>query len=181
MERHIGEAARAATAMETIANKIEAGNQMIMRAYVTAVIGTAVFQQRREGQTDLKFEGKVQVSNTGNSAARKVRIRKRAAVLPNPVPGDFDFSLPEDVSDSTYASMGAHQSYVISSIVPDFVPDAEVAAIKEGNRQALVMWGTITYEDIFGKSHQTKFAHLLTWLPNASVWGIYIPSQNDTE
>jgi hypothetical protein len=53
MERHIGEAARSANAMEDIAAKIETGNQAVMRAYLTVVIGGALFQERREGMGDL--------------------------------------------------------------------------------------------------------------------------------
>lgn len=184
MERHIEQAARSATAMEAVADKIEDGNKMIMRAYVTTIIGTAVFQERRgAGQSDLKFEGKVQVLNTGNTPARKVRIRKKADILVIPTLKDFDFSLPQEDEDeaSSYASIGAHQSYVIESIVPDFVPDAEVTVIKEGKERALCIWGDITYEDIFGNTHLTKFAHWLYWWPNGKLFGYYIPGQNEAD
>jgi hypothetical protein len=183
MERHIGEAARSATAMETIANTIEDGNQLIMRAYVIVTIGTAIYQQRRIGQSDLKFEGKATVLNTGNTPARKVRMYKQAAIIPFPAPDDFTYPIPEDdnAGDSTYATIGAHQSYIVSSIVPDFVPDGEVSSIKEGAGKVLCMWGLIRYEDIFGKVHTTKFAHWLTWLPNQTVFGYYVPDQNESD
>jgi hypothetical protein len=183
MERHVGEAARSATAMETIANKIEDGNKMIMRAYVTVAIGAAVFQERnRVGQNDLKFEGKMQVLNTGNTPARKVRIRKQAAIVPIPIPDGFNFSIPEEPEAVAYAALGAHQSYVISAIVPDFVADAEVAGIKDatGNK-VLCAWGTITYEDIFGETHITKFGQQLLWYPNGTVYGFYIGGQNEAD
>lgn len=183
MERHIGEAARSATAMETIANKIEDGNKMIMRAYVTVTIGAAVFQERnRVGQNDLKFEGKMQVLNTGNTPARKVRIRKRAAIVPVPIPAGFDFSIPQEPEGVAYAALGAHQSYVISAIVPDFVPDAEVAGIKDATGdKVLCAWGTIIYEDIFGETHTTKFGQQLLWYPSGGVYGFYIGGQNEAD
>jgi hypothetical protein len=55
MNRHIGEAARSANAMEKIAETIQEGNREIMRAYLSVVIGSAVYQERQEGK---KFEGK---------------------------------------------------------------------------------------------------------------------------
>jgi hypothetical protein len=181
MERHIEEAARSATAMENISNAIQSGNRLAMRAYVTTVIGSAIFQERREGEGDLKFEGKVQLLNTGNTPARKVRIRKQAAIVPIP-PEHFAFPLPEESADSPYASIGAHQSYVISSVVPDFAPDAEVPSIKEGSNRALCIWGLITYEDIFGETHNTRFAHLLTWLADGkTVYGFYVPGHNEAD
>jgi hypothetical protein len=106
MSRHIDEAARSATAMEAIANKIEDGNQMIMRAYVTVTIGNVVFQERnRVGQADLKFEGTVQVLNTGNTPARKVRIRKAAAIVPVPIPADFTFPIAQESEAVAYAAL----------------------------------------------------------------------------
>src|SRR5580658_4395213 len=74
MERHIGQAARSADAMERIATTIQVGNRAIIRAYLTVVIGSAVYQERRIGQGDLKFEAKPNLVNTGNTPARKVRI-----------------------------------------------------------------------------------------------------------
>jgi hypothetical protein len=76
MERHIGEAARSANAMEQIANTIKTGNRAILRAYLTVTIGTALYQERRgPGLADLKFEGGANLLNTGNTPARNVRIR----------------------------------------------------------------------------------------------------------
>ncbi len=182
MERHIGEAARSATAMEKIANTIEAGNQAVMRAYLTVTIGTALYQERRgPGQVDLKFEGRANLLNTGNTPARKVQIRTAAEILPIPIPKDFQFPLTDENAIKDAGVVGAHQTYIIGGTVKDFVPDSEVAVIKEGSRKALCVWGLITYEDIFGANHQTKFGQWLTWYPNGTVFGYYIPSQNDAD
>ena len=183
MERHIGEAARSATAMETIANTIEAGNQAIMRAYLTVLVGGAIYQERREGQSDLKFEGRPDLLNTGNTPARKVRIRIAADILPIPVPEDFDFPLPELEEELAKDAgiVGAHQKYTLAGTLKNFVPDAEIANIKEGREKALCVWGLITYEDVFGITHSTKFGQWLTWWPNNQVFGYYIKGQNDAD
>jgi hypothetical protein len=181
MERHIGEAARSATAMEDIAAKIETGNQAVMRAYLTVVIGSAIFQERREGMGDLKFEAKPSLANTGNTPARNIRIKIAADILQIPVPQDFAYPLPDEPTNSSAGVIGAHQNYVLNAVVKDFAPDGDVATIKEGNGKALCVWGIVTYDDMFGQSHTTKFGQWLLWLPNGTVFGYYIPGKNDAD
>ncbi len=181
MERHLKEAARSATAMETIAKTIDIGNRAVMRAYLTVTIGDAVFQERRvPGQPDKKFVARPNLVNTGNSAARRVRMRKTAAVIPNPVPNDFAFPLPPENNEGD-ATVGAHLSYIMASAVGDFVPIADVADIKQGIGRCLCTWGVVTYEDIFGEEHTTKFAQNLYWNSDNTVYGIYVPGQNDAD
>jgi hypothetical protein len=182
MERHIGEAARSADAMERIATTIQAGNRAIIRAYLTVIIGGGIYQERRPGQGDLKFEARPSLVNTGNTPARKVRImRRKAQILPVPLPGNFDFPLPDDDPAQGDAVVGAHLTYILNCIVDDFVPDAEVQAIKEGAGRGLYVWGLVTYEDIFGESHFTQFAQHIYWLPNNTVMGFFIPGHNDAD
>jgi hypothetical protein len=183
MERHITEAARSATAMETIANKIEAGNKAILRAYLTVTIGAiSLYQERREpGQPDLKFETRPNLTNTGNTAARNVSIRIAADILPIPISDTFQFPLPEEGEIKNAGVVGAHQTSVLAGTVKDFVQDKEVGAIKEGRTKALCTWGVITYEDIFGANHRTKFGQIITWNPNGTFVGYYIAGQNDAD
>jgi hypothetical protein len=182
MERHIGEAARSADAMEKIANTIQTGNRAIIRAYLTVVIGTAVYQERRPEQGDLRFEARPNLVNTGNTPARKVRImRRKAGILPVPLPVNFDFPLPDDDPTQGDAVVGAHLTYMMNTVVDDFVENALVPAVKEGTGQGLYVWGLVTYEDIFGERHFTKFAQHLYWLSNNTVMGFYIPGQNDAD
>jgi hypothetical protein len=180
MERHIGEASRSADAMELIANTIAEGNRDILRAYLTVTIGSALYQERREGQENLKFEAKPNLVHTGNTPARKICIRISADILPIPVPEDFAFPLPPvEVEDA--GTIGAHQSYILGGTVKDFVPYGDVPAIKEGKEKALCVWGLITYEDVFGKAHKTKFGQWITWWPNDQIIGYYLAGQNDAD
>ena len=182
MERHIGEASRSADAMEKIATTIEAGNKAIIRAYLTVTVGTIhLFQERKgPGQADLKFETRPNLTNTGNTPARNVSIRIAADILPIPIPGEFQFPLPGNEVKNA-GIVGAHQTTVLAATVKDFVLDDEVGAIKEGKAKALCVWGVITYDDIFGGSHQTKFGQWITWNPNGVVVGYYITGQNDSD
>lgn len=167
--------------MELIANTNEEGNRDILRAYLTVTIGSAIYQERREGQEDLKFEAKPTLANTGNTPARKVCIRIAADILPIPIPEGFAFPLPEAEAVNDAGTVGAHQSYMLAGTVKDFVPYEEVPIIKEGKEKALCVWGLITYEDVFGKTHSTKFGQWITWWPNGQVLGYYLPSQNDAD
>jgi hypothetical protein len=183
MERHIGEAARSADAMEAITNTIKAGNQAILRAYLTVTVGQiSLFQERREpGQPDLKFETRPNLTNTGNTPARNVNIRIAADILPIPIPDTFQFPLEEENEIKNAGVVGAHQTSVLAGTVKDFVPDGEIGAIKEGRTKALCAWGVVTYEDIFGAKHTTKFGQWITWNPNGAVVGYYIAGQNDSD
>ena len=177
MERHIGEAARSATAMESVAAIIQNGNAAIMRAYISVVIGGAVYQDR---QDDLKFEGKPTLVNSGSTPARNVRVRIAAAIVPRADAETFSYQLTEQIAKAP-AVAAPHQTYILSAIVKDFVPDDEIPAVKQGSGKALTVWGDVTYDDIFGDSHTTKFAQWLFWYPNQTVYGYYIPGQNDMD
>jgi len=183
MERHIGEAARSANAMENVANVIQFGNKAVMRAYLTVVAGTAIHQERREpGQPDLKFEARPELRNTGNTPARNVGIRIKADILTLPIPDDFRYALPDEPSRPGFGGvLGAHQMNSIFGIVDRFVPDAEVGLIKEGTRKALCVWGLVTYEDIFGDHHTTRFGQIIQWYPNGSLFVYFVPGQNDSD
>lgn len=179
MERHIGEASRSANAMEQVVATIREGNEAIIRAYISVVIGFAVFQDRNDSK---KFEGKPVLVNTGNTAARNLRIRIAAAIVPAAQVQTFTYPLPEETHQAP-AVAAPRQNYALSAIVEDFVPDADVPDIKQGtgDKGLLTVWGTVTYDDIFGKHHTTRFAQWLLWSPNAAVYGYYIPGQNDID
>ncbi|HEX3740413.1 MAG TPA: hypothetical protein VHV29_11975 [Terriglobales bacterium] len=181
MNRHIGEAARSANAMEDISVKIRDGNKAILRAYLVVNVGIALFQERRgAGQPDLRFEARPNLLNTGNTPAHKVKIRIVADILPFPIPENFDYPLPPaDANSKNAGTVGAHQTYTLYAMVDRFVPDAEVGPIKEGSGQALATWGQITYEDIFAESHVTNFALYMQWNPNGSLMGYFVIGHND--
>jgi hypothetical protein len=178
MERHIGEANRSANAMEEIASTIDRGNKDFARAYLVVVIGGAIYQQRREGQDDLFFEANPTLINSGSTPARRVGFKIAIDILPVPIPEDFTFPLPDtEVKDA--GIVGPHQQTGLTATLNRFVPDDEVQNIKEGKERGLCVWGLVTYEDMYGKPHSTKFGQWLTWWPNGRVFGYYLAGQND--
>lgn len=184
----IKQSARTAKAMEDVAKHFETSvtqaekstasfqERMALqtRAYVAAAIGVAIYQEREKG---LKFEVKPLLMNTGQTPAHKLSYRAKAAILPIPLPQDFAFPLPDE--NTGQAVIFPHQSVTMNAIVEDFVDDAEVNAIKHGEGKCLYIWGVIAYEDQFGKPHDTKFCHAMTWLPDGKNWGLYVSRFNE--
>src|SRR6266704_580495 len=184
MQKSVAEATRLASAMEVVSKEIAVSSKAAvenvaalkertaqqMRAYLTVIIGSAIYQERAKG---LKFEGKPIVVNTGHTPARKVSFRASAAILPAPLPEDFGFALSGEIKSS--ATVGAQQNAHLSAIVDDFVGDAEVEDIKSGNKgKCLWVWGIVTYEDIFGQEQSTRFCQSLFWFADGkTVYGYY--------
>jgi hypothetical protein len=155
---------------------------MIMRAYLTVTVGDVhIFQERRgPGQDDLRFETRPNLTNTGNTTARNVCVKIATDILEIPIPEKFKFPLPEQTTENA-GVVGARQTSVMAGTLDRFVSDWEVGLIKEGRTKALCVWGLVTYDDIFGESHRTKFAQWVVWNPNGRVFGYYIAGQNDSD
>jgi hypothetical protein len=175
-----------ADAMTVIADTIKIGNKAVTRAYLTVIVGTAVYQERgNPGQGDKRFQGIPKLLNTGLTTARKINIRINAKVLGLPIPKDFTFpnrDIPETAEATQFLSLGAHQhADLMGGIVDDFAPDNEVAAIKEGAHKALCVWGNVSYVDIFGDTHVTRFGQQIYWWPNGAIRAFFIPGQNDAD
>jgi hypothetical protein len=164
---------------KTIGKMDEIANRE-MRAYITVVVSKAYPQDRAKG---IKFQGEPRMVNSGRTPAQKVNFKMRSAILPYPLPSNFQFPpwLRETLSERSELTAGPQQSVVLSKggIVDDFVPDQDVEDIKHvAGGRALYTWGFITYEDIFGNSHSTEFCQSFEWLPDGKVWGDYTPGHN---
>jgi hypothetical protein len=194
LEQSVAETARFASAMEGVAKSLEvtaeaskqaaaASQQSIaslrqqMRAWLTVIVGGGVYQEREKS---LKFDGRPTILNTGLTPARNVRTRSKSAILPIPLPVDFDQSIADGEEEGGNC-IGAHQNAQTIAIVEDYVPDEQVGDIKTGKGLGMYTWGFVTYEDVFGEIHTTKFCQRLTWLPDGNVFGNYIPGRNDVD
>jgi hypothetical protein len=187
MQRSVAEAARLASAMEVVAKEIATSSKAAtasvsainkqMRAYLSVIIGSAVYQERTKG---LKFEAKPLVINAGHTPAKNVTTRSNAAILPGPsLPDDFTFPLPSEIKST--ATIGAGQNAHLSAVVEDLVEDAEVEDIKLGKHpKCLWVWGIVTYEDVFGETQSSKFCQSLFWSSdNKNVFGYYYHKNNE--
>lgn len=187
MQRSVAEAARLASAVEIVAKEIAVSSKAAtasvsainrqMRAYVRVVTGSAVHQDRIK---NLKFQAIPSIINAGLTPAHKVAFKASAAILPIPLPADFTFHLLDNPSGQSV--IGPRQEITISPIVSDFCDDADIEGIKTtASGNGLYVWGILTYEDIFGDSHYTKFCPLYTWLQNGKTWGYYADRHNEAD
>jgi hypothetical protein len=191
MKRSIAEASRSASAMEQVAAHIETSAKAAidsvaalrertaqqMRAYLTVVVGAALYQDRHKG---IRFEGKPMLINTGHTPAHKVRYRAKGAIFPIPLPAGFVFP-PLPILEVGAAVLGPQQNATLSAIVDGFVPDQDVEDIKHIRRgQSLYVWGVVEYEDIFDENHFINFCQQLSWLPDDEIWGVFVPGHNDS-
>ena len=179
MERSIAEGARAAAAMEGVAESMAINAKQIvesvevsrtvarhqerfakaqMRAYISVLIDGATYQQG-----EVRFEAAPTIVNNGATPARNLRYRICADILPHPLPADFRFPLPTRAQGQDSNILGPQQNGIMVAVVGRLVPVDDVAKIKVGEEQSLYVWGTLSYEDIFGHLHRCTFAQQLYW------------------
>jgi len=167
MERSIGEAGRAAQAMEALAKSNAASSAQIvesvnltrraMRASISVVVGDAVYQEK-----NVNFAAHPRIINKGSTEAVNVRWKIAAGILPNPIPQDFRFPLPDKYGGGSV--IGPQNDGIISAVAPQRVLPAEVDAVRRIQGRALYVWGYVVYKDIFGRTHRTTFCQQLYWL-----------------
>jgi hypothetical protein len=65
----------------------EEASKRELRAYLTVVIGQATYQERRSEEKggDLMFDARPLLINTGQTPARKIIFKVRAAIMPMPM------------------------------------------------------------------------------------------------
>jgi hypothetical protein len=197
-ERSITEAAKAATAMQGVADSMKINAEQIvlavqtnktvaeqqkryaetqLRAYLSVAVGGATFQERDK---NWKFAGRPAIQNTGSTFARKVTWGIAAKIVETKLVGEglFDFSAVK-LKTEEGGIVAPHNSVTMNGMVEEFVPDGEVDAIKTGDPRVLCVWGIVHYEDVFGVPHWVRFGQALTWSANGQIWGTFLKGQNE--
>lgn len=163
MQASVREAVRSADAMEASVKQARTATAVQGRAYLSVVANTALYQERKK---NLRFEIKPLLINSGKTPAHKITYSATTGVLPTPLPPDYP--LPTPTKRSTHAAvLGPGQNFVLNSFMEEFVPDARVDSIKSGLTEAVFIWGTVNYDDVFGEPHFTRFCHSVSWLKRA--------------
>jgi hypothetical protein len=148
-----------------------------LRAYLAVVVGSAAFQERLEpARRDLKFEARPLLLNTGRTPASRIRFKARSAILPVPLPDGIDLPVTYD-KDPGEGVLGTNQNAQMFATLDGFCQDSEVETIKKGEGSALYVWGLVTYDDVFGDTHETLFCQQIYWVGQV-IHGYYIPNRN---
>lgn len=124
-----------------------------MRAYLVADIGGGTYQDSK-----LNFGASPVLLNTGFTPAKNVSYKIDAGVLD--LNGDIKTKLDDIGAINKYdAALSPRQTFIIHGMVKDRFSEDDVAEIMKGEKRRLFVWGTVTYDDIFGKAWETNFCH----------------------
>lgn len=151
-----------------------------LRAYLSVSIGGGMYQERHK---NIRFEVKPNLLNSGNTPAHKITYWARAEVLPFPLSDNFDFPPTEDTLQSSLV-LGPHQNIILNAVVNEFFPEEEAGNIKRGSDRRLYIWGIVSYTDVFGDSHTTRFCHSIYWFgptENETIAGYYASRHNEAD
>lgn len=184
MAESIKQASLAATAMSSLAASMEVSVQaakesaeilrqrsaLQLRAFLTVSTGVSAYQERYR---DVRFQAVARVRNSGNTPALHVRTRSASAFMARPLPEDFEFPLPSATDDDPGFTLGSGQESDIWAPPFDYFPEEDVPDLKAGTREVLTFWGIVTYDDIFGESHSTKFCHSIHWRSKDAAEMVY--------
>lgn len=122
------------------------------RAYIVADFGRGYYQDK-----NYYFGGECFVRNDGLTPAYNVSFWCCAKVMKNEA---VDLSRPAGIPiNANDATVAPRQQFVIRNSLDFKFSDDEVALILEGQKQKLFLFGELSYDDIYGKPHVTKFCH----------------------
>jgi hypothetical protein len=190
MKRSIKQATRAASATENLAVAAATSSKAaveivdnnkdtmtrLLRAYLCVNFGAAIFQRP---ETNFRFEVRFQLVNAGQTPAYKVAYKAHAAILPFPLPEDFDFSLP-NVPAGSESTLGHGQHLIMSGAVDRLYSEDQVAEIRSGLKR-LYLFGTATYEDVYRVPRYTNFCMSTVWFPDQTSMGVFTKRHNDAD
>jgi hypothetical protein len=162
---------RSATAMEGVAEsmKINAAKivesvehqkifgRMQMRAYVSVGLDERpVYQDQR-----LRFGASPTLLNTGHTPALNLRWQTTAIIAPFPLEAGYQFRVPPQGEGQSI--LMPHQGGRMECTLPDRIADDLAEKVMGRDTLAFYVWGIVTYMDVFGDEHETKFAQVYSW------------------
>lgn len=170
--------AKAAATNKRIADAQQTFSVMQMRAYLSVVVGLAIYQDRANG---LSFEAKPQIINSGNTAASDLSYRIKAEILPFPLPPNHQWRPAPDAGAQGFIPPQQHR--LMSAVVDQIVPDSEVGKVMVRDGLGLYVWGTVSYKDVFKIERETNFGLSIFWLISGNgdhtIMAEYLPGMND--
>jgi hypothetical protein len=184
MEKSIKEAANATEATNAIAKATRDNAALMegilrkqMRAYITVEASSAVCQDRK---SNLRFGASPRITNAGLTPARNVSYQITAAILDANLPNDYQFENlgVKYVNDATLIP---RQGFGGTAHVEEYFEESEVEEIMSAKNKRLYVWGTVTYDDIYGGSWTTNFCyHFFFCMDGGAVkWNSYFNNRHN--
>ncbi|ASP98520.1 hypothetical protein CN138_09410 [Sinorhizobium meliloti] len=98
--------------------------------------------------------GTIELVNTGQTPALNVRVKIQIGLRSVPAAAESFGLLPNPPASTTV--LGAGRQSRSDAVLPSTILSATISNLASGS-EAIFLFGEISYEDIFGESHVTKF------------------------
>jgi hypothetical protein len=155
-------AERAAKATEDAVELSRQTAERQLRAYVQ-IVGKDFLVQGDAGNE--RFVNQLSVVNTGQTPAYQLKIDSVVKVLPRPIPENFKFDFIPEGLNRSMMMVGSGRSVGHDSLADTILSDAEMINIMRlDSGVRLYSFGTVRYEDCFGKPRFNNFCYFLEWV-----------------
>jgi cbb3-type cytochrome oxidase subunit 3 len=104
---------------------------------------------------------RVLIANVGHTPAYHMKVLGMMRTGDYPPPDTIELPYPlehEPQKESTLTPGSIPYSMEPKTDTP--VEASMIEAVKEGKRKRIYVWGTITYQDVFGKDHFTNYCYM---------------------
>ena len=128
-------------------------SRLDQRAWVAATVMTMTGKP----EVDKSFTVDVLVRNSGKTFAKKVTIRTHIRAVPKGSEPDFK---GENMTPASVALLPPSGEYISATTSDQALSQGSIDQVKSGDTVVFV-FGEITYDDIFGCPHWTKFCSVL--------------------
>jgi hypothetical protein len=133
-----------------------------LRAYVQ-IVGKDFLVQGDSGNE--RFVNQLSVVNTGQTPAYQLKIDSVVKILPRSLPEDFTFAFIPEGLNRSMMMVGSGRSVGHDSLADTILSEAEMISIMRADSGVrLYSFGTVKYEDCFGKPRFTNFCYFLEWV-----------------
>lgn len=158
-------AGRQVSAMYEIATAVKANSfemqEMLrtqMRAYISVDGADGIYQDAKH-----VFQGTPTIQNTGLTPARNICFQINSRIFNGDLPDDFTFPYDKSVKRND-AALFSGKTYTLRAPSMDNVSEEDRLLIMAGAEKRLVVWGFVTYDDVYGKNWHTNFCFCLYFL-----------------
>lgn len=132
-----------------------------LRAYVIVKIDDIESQDSPSERTALVLK----IINTGKTPAHKLKCISATRLIAHPIDRDFDFSVP-NIPDQIAIVLGPGDNTTHDSLADRPLTDSEMGdAMAPIGTSRIYTYGTVFYEDGFGRSRFTNFCYYLEFEP----------------
>jgi len=130
-----------------------------------------------EVQWGSRLKLSIPLSNSGRTPARHVKIEFDSSVNPRGKTFKADYRPNADAGPQSVPVIQPGARHYINAVRVQPFTGEEESGIGSGE-MLLVVYGRITYDDVFGRNHKTTFAY--RWVPALSVWRA-LDTNNDAD